>query len=207
MALPSGQRKVWEALIREYRRLGVFPNPAALAGLLRLHPTTVNQHVEALEHKGLLETKSLGKGRARLLWLTLEGKLEASLGIPLLGRIQAGPLSTATQEIRGLIRLPGKPGYFGLEISGQSMSPWLQPGDITIVKNEPLSFSGQVAVVRHHDETTLKRVFNKGRKLRLESVNPEFAPFTLAADEAEVQAVYSSHFGGELTEELLEVFM
>lgn len=193
--------------MRGYKAGGILPNPSLLAGLLGLQPMTVNQHIEALERKGLLEVQRMGKGRARILTFTLEGKLFANLGIPLLGSIQAGPLSTAAQEVRGLVRLPGKPGYFALEIVGKSMAPWLNPKDIAIIKSEPLSYKGQVAVVRVHDETTFKKVYPSGKKLRLESINPDYAPFTVPADEVEVKAVYSSHFSGELVAEMLEVLM
>lgn len=207
MELPQGQRKLWNALLRYRQQSGNLPLANDLSRITKLHLTTVLQHLEALQTKGLLELNSRGRGRSMELGLTLQGRLEAHLGIPLLGKIQAGPLSSANQEVRGLIQLPSKPGHFALEIVGFSMSPWLQPQDIAIVKSEPLSFTGQVAVVQYHDETTLKKVFPRIRKLRLESVNPDYPPFTLPADEVEVKAVYSSHFGGELAKELLEVFM
>lgn len=207
MDLPTHQRKVWDALLRYQRGQGRLPLASELSEATKLHITTVIHHLEGLQVAGLVELSPRGRGRALGLSLTLQGRLEAGIGIPLLGSIQAGPLSVATQEVRGFIRLPGKPGYFGLEIAGLSMAPWLQPKDISIIKSEPLSYRGQVAVVRYHDETTFKKVFPKGRKLHLGSINPDYPPFTLPADEVEVKAVYSSHFSGELVKELLEVFM
>lgn len=207
MNLPKGQQRIWEALLKFYLKSGVLPYPLELARELKLDRKGVLQHLNALQDKGLLEIEPRGRGLPAVLSFTLTGKLKANLGIPLLGTIQAGPLSTATQEVRGMIRLPGKPGYFALEINGESMSPWLQSKDIAIVKSESLSYQGQVAVVRYHDETTFKKVYPVDHKLRLESINPDYPSFTVPADEVEVKAVYSSHFGGELAKELLEVFM
>lgn len=205
--LPKGQQRIWEALVKYRGRSGFLPYPLELARMLGLDRKGVLQQLEALERKGLLEIQARGRGLPAVLRLTPQGRLKAGLGIPLLGTVQAGPLGAPNQEVRGIINLPARSGLYGLEIDGLSLAPWLRPKDISIIKAEPLSYAGQVSVVRVHDETTFKKVYPKGRKLRLESVNPDFAPFVVPADEVEVQGVYCSHFGGELTQELLEVFM
>lgn len=207
MKLPSHQEKVWKTILRYLHIHSRMPLASEVSALTKLHITTVIHHLQGLQLAGLLELKPRGRGKALGVNLTLQGRLEGNIGIPLLGSIQAGPLNTAIQEVRGLIRLPNKAGYFGLEITGQSMAPWLNPKDIAIIKSETLSFQGQVAVVRYHDEATFKKVFWKGNTLRLESINTDFAPFALPTEEVEVKAVYSSHISGELVKELLEVFM
>jgi repressor LexA len=207
MELPKGQRRIWNALLRQRQRSGTLPLANDLSRLIKLHVTTVLQHLEALQSKGLLEINSRGRGRSMELGLTLQGRLEAGIGIPLLGEIAAGPLTVSTQRIEGVLNLPGKPGRFGLWVRGHSMESRLMPRDVVLVQAAATPQVGQVAAVRLGEETTLKRVRLKGSKMILESFNPRYSPIELPADEVEVQGVYHSHLAGELVKELLEVFM
>ena len=70
-----------------------------------------------------------------------------------------------------------------MRVSGDSMFPTYQDGDIVLVlKQRVMDYSGQIGVVLYDDnKATLKRVeFVQGESwLKLVPVNPQFPPITI----------------------------
>lgn len=90
--------------------------------------------------------------------------------------------------------LRGRPArdYFVLRVVGDSMYPLYQNGDIVLVLRTPtLQHSGQIGVVQHGDETTIKRVeFKMGEDwMRLVPVNPLYQPEMIEGSELETCSV------------------
>jgi repressor LexA len=135
---------------------------------------TAHRHLENLIAEGRLGRET-GKSRGY--------RLPEALGllyIPLLGRVQAGALTTAVEEPEGYIPVLPKRGgeeLFALRIHGESMTgAGILPGDIAIVRRQSTADSGDIAVALVGDEATVKRIRLRGRRIELHAENPEFPP-------------------------------
>lgn len=78
-----------------------------------------------------------------------------------------------------------KSEYFVLRVSGDSMHPDFQDGDIVLVHSQPvLDRNGQIAVVRYNSEdATLKRVDQGAGYVKLCPTNPQYPPLTIRGND------------------------
>ncbi|WP_022799558.1 LexA family protein [Thermus islandicus] len=187
--LPRGQRTVLEGVARLVRE-GLAPTSHDLTALLGLRPQTLRQHLEALARKGLVILHPRGHGRPTHVELTPEGRLLAGLAIPVVGRIPAGPLEEALEEVEGLIPIPGRPNLFALVVEGDSMAEYLLEGDVVVVERGVRPRRGEIAAVLHQGKTTLKYVYPEGEEVVLKPHNPAYPTLRLPAREVEVQGVF-----------------
>lgn len=86
--------------------------------------------------------------------------------------------------------LRGRPpeDFFMIRINGDSMYPHYQNGDYVLVLKTPtLDHSGQIGVLLHGEEGTIKKIeYVPGEDwLRLVPLNPEFIPKTVSGPELE----------------------
>lgn len=86
--------------------------------------------------------------------------------------------------------LHGRPmeDYFMIRICGDSMYPHYQNGDYVLVLKTPtLDHSGQIGVLLHGEEGTIKKIeFVPGEDwLRMVPLNPEYMPKTISGPELE----------------------
>jgi repressor LexA len=207
MQLTKGQQRVIQQMSRLKQKQGRMPSVPELSAALGYSYQALRQHLGELERKGLLEVVSRGKGRTSEIIPTLQGKSLLGLGIPLLGQIAAGRLEDAAQDLRGLLALPSKPGFYALVVEGDSMADYLVENDIVIVRATSEFRQGQIAAVYYQGRTTLKYVYRKGARAELRPHNPRYPPIVLPASELQVQGVYDSLIRGGLISELLEVVM
>jgi repressor LexA len=207
MQLTKGQQRVIQQISRLKQQLGRMPSVPELSAALGYSYQALRQHLGGLEHKGVLEVVSRGQGRTSEIVPTLQGKSLLGLGIPLLGSIPAGRLSDAQQEIKGLLALPSKPGFYALVVEGDSMADYLVENDLVIVRATSEFRQGQIAAVYYQGRTTLKYVYRKGARAELRAHNPRYPPIVLPARELQVQGVYDSLLRGGLISQLLEVVM
>ena len=135
---------------------------------------TAHRHLENLVAEGRL-LREAGKSRGYQL-----PEAPGLLYIPLLGRVQAGALTTAVEEPEGYVAVSSRPGQgelFALRVRGESMTgAGILPGDIAIVRRQSAVDSGDIAVALVGDEATVKRVRLHGRRIELHAENPEFPP-------------------------------
>lgn len=101
--------------------------------------------------------------------------------IPVLGTVAAGIPITAEEniidweEISSNVAMEGD--FFALQITGDSMLPYIAPGDIVIVKQTPVVRSGAVAIVLvNGDEGTCKKVFFRDNGIELRAYNTDVFP-------------------------------
>jgi repressor LexA len=135
---------------------------------------TAHRHLENLVAEGRLGREA-GKSRGYRL-----PEAPGLFSVPLLGRVQAGALTTAVEEPEGYIPVLPKRGrgeLFALRVRGESMTgAGILPGDIAIVRRQSTADSGDIAVALVGDEATVKRVRLRGRRIELHAENPEFPP-------------------------------
>ncbi len=141
-----------------------------------LSPQTAREHLEGLVEEGRL-SKEPGKARGYRL---PRGSGALPVLVPLLGRVPAGPLDTAVEDLEGYV--PVESGrasseMFGLRVRGASMTGvGILPGDIVVVRRQPRAESGDIVVALVGDEATVKRMRLRGRRVELHPENPAFEP-------------------------------
>ena len=139
---------------------------------------TAREHLEALVMEGRL-TKETGKARSYRLPETKTGGAPYLL-VPLLGRVPAGPLDLAMEELEGYIPVQSKydpDKLFGLRVRGESMvAAGILPGDLVVVRRQPAADSGDIVVALVRDEATVKRLQIRHNRIELHPENPEFDP-------------------------------
>lgn len=99
--------------------------------------------------------------------------------VPILGRVPAGLLNLATEEVEGQVWVEGRPSgeLFALRVKGESMTgAGILPGDCVVVRRQAQAESGQVVVALVDDEATVKILRRKGKRIELHPANPAFRP-------------------------------
>ena len=122
------------------------------------------------------------RGLARGLALAGAAARALGAGLPVLGRVPAGPPSEAmesAEERLSLDRSVARGADYVLRVKGDSMEPEIQEGDLVLVKQAADADDGEVVVAHvgaEAGEATVKRLRGKGRSPILEAANPKYAP-------------------------------
>ena len=116
--------------------------------------------------------------------------------IPVLGSVAAGIPIDAIQDIVDYEEidqeLAKKGDFFGLQVKGQSMFPYIIDTDVIIVRKQEDCESGQIAVVLvNGDEATVKKVIKNEDSITLIPYNTAagFLPVTFTKEEIETKPV------------------
>jgi repressor LexA len=154
---------------------------------------TVQYHLKNLSDAGFLEIRPrLSRG------ITLTQK---ATGIPILGRVPAGPAQLAFEELQGylptavLYEQPKEPiasaassagsdeirGLFALKIRGDSMvEAGILDGDLVVIRPQSSGRNGDIVVARiGEEEATVKRLVRKPGTLELSPANPRYKPIPI----------------------------
>ena len=108
------------------------------------------------------------------------------------GRIAAGFNRSMVQDIIGEIddTQYDPDEYMALQVSGHSMEPRIEDGDIVIVKCQPDVESGEIAIVAvNGDEGTCKRIKKYRDGIELIPINPSFPVQFFTYEEVEKKPV------------------
>lgn len=108
--------------------------------------------------------------------------------VPLLGRVQAGALTTAVEEHEGWVAVQTRYSgdeLFALRVRGESMlGAGILPGDIVIVRKDAPAANGDIVVALVDDEATVKRLRRaSGGRIELHPENEEFSVIVRPASE------------------------
>ena len=147
---------------------------------------SARSHLMALVEDGRLVQKP-GKARGYQLPETM-GQGGVPRLVPLLGRVPAGPLDLAVEEVEAY--LPSRSGssdeLFALRVHGDSMRDvGIMDGDLVIVRRQPTASSGSIVVALIGDEATVKTLYIRNGRIELRPENPDYQP--IVPDPAEVQ--------------------
>jgi repressor LexA len=149
---------------------------------------TVQYHLKQLAQSGYLDIRPrLSRG------ITLTSK---ALGIPILGRVPAGPAQLAFEEVESYLpasvlaapepssRTPlasDARGLYALRIKGDSMiEAGILDKDLVIIRPQASGRHGDIVVARiNEDEATVKRLVRKPGVLHLAPANPKYQPIPI----------------------------
>jgi repressor LexA len=191
----SDRRERILQFIQEYiAKNGYPPTIREIGGQVGIKSTSVVEyHLNKMTQLGMLEREQRVSRGLRL------GPESTPGMVPLLGTIVAGEpipvLDERTAESADdwvevaeslLPRRPGR-GVYALTVKGNSMIDALvHDGDIVIMEQADAASDGDLvaAWIRDREETTLKRYYRHGDRIRLQPANPSMDP--IFVDEANV---------------------
>jgi len=154
--------------------------------------SVVNYNLNRLEREGYITREGKVSRGIRLVTSLAGGALDQNvvIRVPLLGRIMAGEPMPVPDNDSGVFGadetieltrdiVKGDAELFALEVKGDSMiDAMISDGDIVIMKPQPTVNNGEMAAVwlEDREETTLKRFFLEGKKVRLQPENSTMEP-------------------------------
>jgi repressor LexA len=199
--LSERQEKMLEFIgefIREYRFPPTIRQIGEEVGISST--SVVKYNLDALERKGYIERdREISRG-IRLVEEFAERMAEV-IQVPLLGRIAAGTpipvpdsdfspfgFDTTIELTRDIVK--DATGIYALEVQGESMiDALIHDGDIVLMRHQERVENGELAAVwlRDQEETTLKRFYLEGNRVRLQPANPTMGPMFYPASNVEVK--------------------
>jgi len=205
--LPPRQSQLLQLIARVLKegRAPTFAELIEAMGLAR--ESSLANLLAPLERKGLIAIQRGGRGVPRAIALTAEGWAAARAGIPVLGRIPAGPMLLAENEVSEWLE-PGtvlntQPGDFFLPVFGDSMiGDGILDGDRVLIRPNVVIGNGEIAAVAEEDAgsgeylATLKRVYYMPNEpmVRLKASNPKYEDIVLPAQRVRIAGAYRGLF-------------
>ncbi|MCX8117997.1 MAG: transcriptional repressor LexA [Desulfobacterota bacterium] len=198
MELTERQREVLGFIQGFIRERGYPPSIREIGEYFHIYPRAVFDHLKALERKGYLRRQgSMSRGMELRIFQgeRLRGREErpSVREIPILGRVAAGKPTLAVENVEGSIPLPTEwvegTETFLLKVKGDSMSPFILPGDYVIVRSQPSAENGEVVVTLMGEEATVKRFFKREGRIELKPDNENWETIQVEEGSGEVRIV------------------
>jgi len=199
MALSERQRKILEFIKSFSLENGYPPTIREIGEAVGISSTSVvNYNLNALQKEGyIIRDRTVSRG----IRLTEElERLRAAadlIQVPLLGRIAAGtpipvPEDSFTGETIELTRdiIPTGDGIYALQVRGDSMiDAFINDGDVVVMRYQETANNGDMvaAWLVNEEETTLKRYYHEGDRVRLQPENSQMEPIYVSPDNLRIQ--------------------
>jgi len=198
MAITKRQREIYDFIARFVAEHGYSPSFEEIGEGTDLSSlATVHKHITNLEKKGLLK-RDYNRSRSidvlpprGALKKSMEVAATAAAELPLVGRIAAGRPVEALQnpETISLADFTRSKEVFVLQVKGDSMQDEaILDGDYILVEKTSVVRNGEIAVALLDGmESTLKRIYKEGDKVRLQPSNAAMQPVIVPAAAVQVQ--------------------
>jgi repressor LexA len=159
----------------------------------------VSYHLKALERANLLNRRERS---SRGVVVNNPNRVTSRdmINVPIVGRIVASqpapvPDADALRDSDNTVQIARSmvssiDGLYALEVKGNSMiDALINDGDIVVMKRVTEVKNGDLAAVflTDRNESTLKRVFHEGKRIKLKPENPTMKPFYVEARNAQIQ--------------------
>lgn len=150
---------------------------------------TAREHLETLVSEGSLA--KVKEGRSRGYRLPPGEAVVSSVRIPILGRVQAGALTTALEEPEGFLDVPALfssgSERFALRVRGDSMiDAGILEGDLVVVRRQSTADPGEMVVAMVGDEATVKVLKTRRGRVELHPANEAYSPIVPPPDELSI---------------------
>jgi repressor LexA len=150
---------------------------------------TAMGHVAALEKKGYLRRR---EGSSRGIVLTQASS--AAVSLPIVGRIRAGMLHPAMEDITGYLSVDSSlvkgEGCYFLRVEGDSMiNKGILPGDAILIRPQQVADNGEIVAVMVDGDATLKQIFREQDRVLLQSANPAYKAIVIRPGQGEVTVI------------------
>ena len=202
--LPDRQKRVLTFLEGYIEENGFPPTVREIGDAIGVTSTSlVSYYLKSLESRGLIDRASSISRGIRLTSEVNEAGPEYLVGaseaisIPFMGYIVASepipvePLAgTETVEINRALFGKDVANLFALQVKGNSMiDALIHDGDTVILRHQERVENGEMAAVwlNSNAETTLKKVYYEGGRVRLQPANPTMEPIYVPAHDVRIQ--------------------
>ncbi len=199
MALSERQSKILSFLKTFTLDNGYPPTIREIGKAVGITSTSVvNYNLDALQRAGMIyRDRTVSRG-IRLTEDQVETFRSADLiRIPLLGRIAAGeplrvfPDTADPEDTIELTRdlVPADQDLFALTVQGDSMiDALINDGDIVVMRHTQTANNGEMvaAWLKLEEETTLKRFYREGNRVRLQPENKLYEPIYVDPQNVEI---------------------
>lgn len=195
MKLTANQHAILALIAERIETEGLPPTQTEIARALGFKSVrAVQYHLEALEQAGAIERLP---GRARGLRVRQRPPspaapsadlAEATVRLPVLGRVAAGPpigadIGSDDYLVLDRVLFSPAPDYL-LKVEGDSMrDEGIFDGDLIGVHRTREARSGQIVVARIDEEITVKLLKIGQDRIRLLPRNPDYAPIEVRPDQ------------------------
>ena len=201
MALSERRRTILSFIQRFSRENGYPPTVREIAEAAGISSTSVvNYHLNVLQAEGyIIRDREVARG-LRVVGDAQEASTLSTIDIPLLGVISAGmpipvpdvaygpPAQDVIQLTRDIVSDSER--LYALRVKGQSMiDALIGDGDIVVLRHQRDAENGDMVAVwlRDEKETTLKRFYREGDRVRLQPANLSMDPIYVPASNVEIQ--------------------
>lgn len=136
-----------------------------------------------------IEVIGRGPSRSNVVSIPVIGQIAAGSPIPVPGQLE-GSESVDTIELSRELAPRGNADLFALRVRGHSMvDALINDGDIVILKQQQTCENGETVAVWLEDEkeTTLKKFYSEGERVRLQPANVTMDPIYTRAENVRIQ--------------------
>jgi len=201
MGLSAKQQHMLE-FIRQFIRDNSYPPSIRDIGrALGISSTSVVKYnLDILVREGQIERDRTVSRGIKLPELALHRADASTVRVPLLGVIAAGsPIPVLTEGTRETAQdfleltrdiVKDTRGIYALQVKGNSMIDALvHDGDVVIMRQQDDADNGEMVAVwlRDREETTLKRFYREGQRIRLQPANPSMEPIYVHPADVRIQ--------------------
>lgn len=175
--LTPRQQLVFDYIAERIKSRGYGPTVREIGEHFQIRsPNGVMCHLRALEKKGLIIRE---KNKSRAIEID-PAVLEQTAGLPLAGRVAAGPTTLAFEQAERIDfgEMFNSDDLFVLEVTGDSMiEAQIADGDYVVVRRRATARQGEMVVAQTEEgEATLKYWFPEQNRIRLQPANSTMAP-------------------------------
>ena len=161
--------------------------------------SVVDYNLKALEARGMIrrnskisrgiELANRGTSRRNMVAIPVIGQIAAGQPIPVPGDLEGSDV-TETVELGSDVMSNSGQGLFALRVKGHSMvDALINDGDVVVLRQQETCENGETVAVWLKDEreTTLKRFYLEGDRVRLQPANVTMDPIYTRAENVEIQ--------------------
>jgi repressor LexA len=161
--------------------------------------SVVDYNLKVLEQRSLIRrNRNISRGielvartgvRRNVVTIPVIGQIAAGLPIPVPGDLENSEAAESIELSTDLVPDHGR-GLFALRVKGHSMvDALINDGDIVLLRPQQTCENGETVAVwlREQKETTLKKLYHEGERIRLQPANVTMDAIYTSADNVEVQ--------------------
>lgn len=195
--LSAKQRRILEFIRRFIREHDYPPSIRDIQIACGISSTSVvDYNLKALERMGYIRRdKEISRA---IELLDGSGRRPRLVSVPIVGQIAAGqpiPVPEETADYSDAVEvdesvLRGKERVYALTVKGNSMIDALvNDGDVIVMEQASSADDGDMVAVwlKREQETTLKKVYHEGERIRLQPANEAMEPIFTEPENVEVQ--------------------
>jgi repressor LexA len=161
--------------------------------------SVVDYNLKVLEQRGMIRrNRNISRGielvgrispRRNVVTIPVIGQIAAGQPIPVPGDLEGSEAAETIELSTDLVPDHGR-GLFALRVKGHSMvDALINDGDIVLLRPQETCENGETVAVwlRDQKETTLKKLFHEGERVRLQPANVTMDPIFTTPDNVEIQ--------------------